>query len=121
MSNDMNFHPSTFLLLGTPEMEAIHTWLSVPFCLVYLGALMGNFVILFIIRADSSLHKPMLFFLCMLSVADLVISTTVVPQILSIFGSTAGRYILKPGLPCISVSHSFTMQHGIRFYLGHGL
>lgn len=85
MSNDTNFHPSTFLLLGIPGMEAIHTWLSLPFCLVYLSALMGNFAILFIVRADSNLHKPMFFFLCMLSVADLIISTTAVPKILSIF------------------------------------
>ncbi|XP_045871865.1 olfactory receptor 52D1-like [Meles meles] len=85
MSNNTNFHPSTFLLLGIPGMEAIHTWLSVPFCLVYLSALMGNFAILLIIRADSNLHEPIFFFLCMLSMADLIISTTAVPKILSIF------------------------------------
>lgn len=33
LSNNTNFQPNTFLLLGIPEMEAIDAWLSVPFCL----------------------------------------------------------------------------------------
>lgn len=85
LSNDTNLHPSTFVLLGIPGMEAIHSWLSVPFCLIYLSALLGNFSILFIIRTDSNLHGPMYFFLCMLIVADLIISTTAMPKILSNF------------------------------------
>ncbi|MBZ3878266.1 Olfactory receptor 52E2 [Sciurus carolinensis] len=84
-SNHTNFHPSIFLLLGIPGMESVHTWLSVPFCFVYLSALLGNFSILFIIKTDSNLHEPMYFFLCMLSVADLIICTSAMPKILSIF------------------------------------
>lgn len=79
-------YPSQHLfLLGIPGMEAIHTWISVPFCLVYLSAPLGNISILLIIRTDSSLHEPTYFFLCMLSVAELIISTTAMPKILSIF------------------------------------
>nr|XP_005001749.1 olfactory receptor 52D1-like [Cavia porcellus] len=85
LSNNSNIHPSTFLLLGIPGLEAIHTWLSVPFYLVYLCALLGNFSIVFIIKTDSNLHEPMYIFLCMLSVADLIISTTAMPKILSSF------------------------------------
>ncbi|XP_051005481.1 olfactory receptor 52K1-like [Acomys russatus] len=85
LSNITNLHPRIFLLLGIPGMEAIHTWLSGPFCLVYLGALLGNFFILFIVRVDSNLHEPMYFFLCMLSVTDLILSTTAMPKILSNF------------------------------------
>ncbi|XP_003781464.1 putative olfactory receptor 52P1 [Otolemur garnettii] len=85
LSNYTTLHPSIFLLLGIPGMEAFHVWISMPFCLVYLSALLGNFSILFIIRTDPSLHEPMYFFLCMLSMADLIISTTAVPKILSMF------------------------------------
>nr|XP_027779307.1 olfactory receptor 52Z1-like [Marmota flaviventris] len=85
LSNNTSFHPGIFLLLGIPGMESVHTWLSVPFCFVYLSALLGNFSILFIIKTDSNLHEPMYLFLCMLSVADLVICTTAMPKILSIF------------------------------------
>ncbi|NP_001001023.1 olfactory receptor Olr94 [Rattus norvegicus] len=85
LSNITNLHPRIFLLLGIPGMEAIHTWLSVPFCLVYLGAHLGNFPLLFIVRIDSNPHEPMYFFLCMLSDTDLILSTTAMPKILSNF------------------------------------
>ncbi|XP_059119312.1 olfactory receptor 52D1-like [Peromyscus eremicus] len=85
LSNISNVHPRIFLLLGIPGMEAMHTWLSVPFCLVYQGALLGNLSILFIVRTDSTLHEPMYFFLCMLAVTDMILSTTAMPKILSNF------------------------------------
>lgn len=68
-----------------PRDGGIHGWLSTPFGLVYLSALLGNFSILCIVRTDSTLHEPMYFFLCMLSAADVSLSTTTMPKILSIF------------------------------------
>lgn len=55
------------------------------FCLVYLLAVTGNCVLVFITKTHPSLHKPMYLFLCMLSVNDLMLCTTVVPKILSLF------------------------------------
>ncbi|XP_053416415.1 olfactory receptor 52D1-like [Nycticebus coucang] len=83
--NKTNGHPSTFILIGIPGLEASHIWISIPFCVVYLLALLGNFSLLFIITTDSGLHEPMYLFLCMLAVADLVVCTTAVPKLLSIF------------------------------------
>ncbi|NXA66043.1 O52B2 protein, partial [Mohoua ochrocephala] len=77
--------PATFILTGIPGMEQLHVWISIPFCSMYLAALLGNGVLLFTIWSERSLHQPMYLFLSMLAVADLTLSTTVVPKMLALF------------------------------------
>ncbi|NXH32791.1 O52B2 protein, partial [Myiagra hebetior] len=77
--------PATFILIGIPGMEWLHVWISIPFCCMYLGALLGNGVLLFTIWTERSLHQPMYLFLSMLAVADLTLSTTAVPKMLALF------------------------------------
>ncbi|XP_024076403.2 olfactory receptor 52M1-like [Terrapene carolina triunguis] len=85
-SNKTNFiNPSTFILLGVPGLEMAHVWISIPFCTMYTIAVLGNFTILVLVKREPSLHGPMYYFLCMLAVSDLVLSTSILPKILSIF------------------------------------
>ncbi|XP_030402724.1 olfactory receptor 52R1-like [Gopherus evgoodei] len=85
-SNKTDFtNPSTFILLGIPGLEMAHVWISIPFCTMYAIAILGNLTILFIVKREPSLHEPMYYFLCMLASSDLVVSTSIVPKMLSIF------------------------------------
>ncbi|NXJ72127.1 O52B2 protein, partial [Rostratula benghalensis] len=87
--NESSFDPITFVLTGIPGMEESHAWISVPFCLMYLAAVLGNSLLLFLIVTERSLHEPMYLFLAMLAVSDLMLSTTTVPKMLAIFWFSA--------------------------------
>ncbi|XP_074840379.1 olfactory receptor 52R1-like [Carettochelys insculpta] len=84
-ANSSSLRPASFLLVGIPGLEAAQHWVAIPLCAMYIVALLGNCVILFIIRTDSSLHEPMYLFLATLAVTDLVLCTSTVPKMLSIF------------------------------------
>ncbi|XP_039375702.1 olfactory receptor 51G2-like [Mauremys reevesii] len=83
--NDTKFNSAVFLLTGISGQEDVHLWISVCFCLMYVISIIGNSVILFIIKTDPSLHEPMYIFLSMLAVTDLGLLIATMPTILGIF------------------------------------
>ncbi|XP_006038003.1 olfactory receptor 51I2-like [Alligator sinensis] len=83
-SNSSFFHPSTFVLTGIPRVEAGHIWISIPFCSLYLISILGNSTILFVIKAEQSLHDPMYFFLCMLAITDMGVCLSTLPTVLRV-------------------------------------
>ncbi|XP_066475446.1 olfactory receptor 52D1-like [Tiliqua scincoides] len=84
-SASSHFSPSSFFLLGVPGLEKIHVWLSIPFCFIYIMAILGNATLLWVIWVESSLHKPMYLFLSMLALTDMAMPTCILPKMLSIF------------------------------------
>uniref|UniRef100_A0A8C4WDM5 Olfactory receptor 51G2-like n=1 Tax=Gopherus evgoodei TaxID=1825980 RepID=A0A8C4WDM5_9SAUR len=80
--NDTKFKSVIFLLTRLPNT---HLWISILFCFLYVISIIGNSIILFIVKTDPSLHQPMYIFLSMLSITDLGISITTIPTILGIY------------------------------------
>ncbi|XP_030406208.1 olfactory receptor 51G2-like [Gopherus evgoodei] len=83
--NDTKFKSVIFLLTRLPSHGDAHLWISISFCFMYVISIVGNSVILFIIKIDSSLHEPMYIFLYMLATTDLGILITTMPTILGIY------------------------------------
>ncbi|XP_006121139.3 olfactory receptor 52E2-like [Pelodiscus sinensis] len=109
-SNTTDFtNPSTFILLGIPGLESAHVWISIPFCTMYIITILGNFTILFIVKTEPSLHEPMYYFLCMLAITDLVLSTSTLPTILSNFWLISREIEFNACLTQLYFIHSFSV------------
>ncbi|XP_074838911.1 olfactory receptor 52B2-like [Carettochelys insculpta] len=89
--NQTYFAPVSFILTGIEGTEESNIWMAIPFCLMYIAALSGNSLLLFIFGTEQSLHEPMYLFLSMLATADLLLSTTTVPKMLDLFWFRAGE------------------------------
>ncbi|XP_074840398.1 olfactory receptor 52D1-like [Carettochelys insculpta] len=75
----------TFILAGVPGLEDANVWISIPFFMFYIIGLLGNFLVLFVVSKEQTLHKPMYLLLCMLALTDIMTSTSVIPKTLCIF------------------------------------
>ncbi|XP_011366741.1 olfactory receptor 2AT4-like [Pteropus vampyrus] len=74
-----------FYLMGIPSLpKSLFLPIFFVFLLLYLLILVGNTLILVVVVAEPSLHKPMYFFLINLSVLDILFTTTTIPKMLSL-------------------------------------
>uniref|UniRef100_A0A8C0WID3 Olfactory receptor n=1 Tax=Castor canadensis TaxID=51338 RepID=A0A8C0WID3_CASCN len=89
-SNLTNLKDIWYTMIGIPGLEDAHIWISIPICCMYIVAIVGNALLLFLIFTDHSLHEPMYLFLSMLAVADMLLSTVTTPKMLAIFWFQAG-------------------------------
>ncbi|XP_042762065.1 olfactory receptor 52A1 [Panthera leo] len=85
ISNITVFMPSVLTLIGIPGLETVQCWIGIPFCVMYLIAMIGNSLLLIVIRSERSLHEPMYIFVGMLGVTDIALATTIMPKMLGIF------------------------------------
>ncbi|XP_021508982.1 olfactory receptor-like protein OLF3 [Meriones unguiculatus] len=85
MGTDNQTWVHEFILLGLSSDWDTQVSLFVLFLLMYLVTVLGNFLIILLIRLDSRLHTPMYFFLTNLSLVDVSYATSIVPQLLAHF------------------------------------
>ncbi|XP_056418944.1 olfactory receptor 1019-like [Hyla sarda] len=76
------------ILVGFTMNPKINAVLFVLFFIIYIITFTGNSLIILLIITNAQLHKPMYFFLCVLSVLDLCYSTTALPKLLADLFST---------------------------------
>lgn len=74
----------TFLLVGMPGLSAVPSWWTIPLITVYFLSVLGNGTILWIIALEPNLHRPMYFFLFLLSVSDVGLASTLMPTLLGL-------------------------------------
>ncbi|XP_012874160.1 PREDICTED: olfactory receptor 8S1-like [Dipodomys ordii] len=73
---------SEFVLLGLSDDLLIEALLFMIFLAIYLLTILGNLMLLLVVRTDSHLCTPMYFFLGQLSFLDLCHSSVTVPKLL---------------------------------------
>ncbi|XP_049638575.1 olfactory receptor-like protein DTMT [Suncus etruscus] len=73
---------SDFILLGLPIRPEQQNLFYVLFLAMYLTTVLGNLLIIVLIRLDSHLHTPMYMLLSNLSFSDLCFSSVTMPKLL---------------------------------------
>uniref|UniRef100_A0A8C2NL07 Olfactory receptor n=1 Tax=Capra hircus TaxID=9925 RepID=A0A8C2NL07_CAPHI len=108
--NQSIFHPTVFFLTGIPGFETYHAWVFIPFCCLYVIAITGNGMILFVIITESSLHEPMYYFLSMLSFSDLGLCLSTLVTVVGIFWFNAREISFDACIGQMFFIHGFTFM-----------
>ncbi|KAM4874074.1 olfactory receptor-like protein OLF3 [Thomomys bottae] len=105
---------SGFILLGLSRDWDTQVSLFVLFLAMYTVTVLGNVLIVLLIRLDSRLHTPMYFFLTNLSLVDVSYATSIVPQLLAHF---LAEHKVIPFLSCAAQLFFSLALGGIEFVL----
>ncbi|XP_075045782.1 olfactory receptor 6B1-like [Mixophyes fleayi] len=73
-----------FLLLGFGSLHGLQVLLFVLCLLVYVMCMVGNIMIIVLVSTSHLLESPMYFFICHLSLSDMLLTTDIVPNLLHI-------------------------------------
>ncbi|KAG8441070.1 hypothetical protein GDO86_006711 [Hymenochirus boettgeri] len=110
----MNGNGSEFHLLAFFVYKDSYIGLSTGVLLMYLLAVVGNMIIIFLVCMTSTLHNPMYFFLCNLAIQDIIYVSAVLPK-LFVITVTGNNSISFPC--CIAQMFLFAFCVGTEFFL----
>ncbi|XP_074046289.1 olfactory receptor 52A5-like [Macrotis lagotis] len=113
-SNRTFFNPSIFTLIGVPGLESVQHWIGIPFFISFVLAVIGNSLLIIIIRSERSLHEPMYIFLAILAATDLGLTLCITPKMLAIFWLRVREIHFNSCLVQMYFTHTFQcMESGI--------
>ncbi|XP_003470857.2 olfactory receptor 1J21-like [Cavia porcellus] len=114
MNWDNQSSVSEFILLGLPIQPEEQGLYYAVFLVTYLTTVLGNLLIILLIRLDARLHTPMYFFLSHLALTDISFSSVTAPKMLMNM-LTQKQTISYAG--CISQSYFFALFAGLDSFL----
>ncbi|KAE8620609.1 hypothetical protein XENTR_v10010368, partial [Xenopus tropicalis] len=104
----------SFLLLGFQNSQIINEFLFVLFLWIYILTLFGNHLIIILVITVSALRSPMYALLSQLSLADVLLSTSITPNFLRLLLNGGGT-ISATG--CITQFYYYCVSTVAEFYL----
>ncbi|XP_023374759.1 olfactory receptor 52A5-like [Otolemur garnettii] len=107
ITNGTFFKPSIFTLIGIPGLESVQHWIGIPFFISFILAVIGNGLLLTIIRSERSLHEPMYVFLAVLAATDLGLTLCITPKMLAIFWLQSSEIHFASCLTQMYFTHTF--------------
>ncbi|XP_045412912.1 olfactory receptor 52A5-like [Lemur catta] len=107
LANGTFFKPSIFTLIGIPGLESVQHWIGIPFFISFILAIIGNGLLLTIIRTERSLHEPMYIFLAVLAATDLGLTLCITPKMLAIFWLQSREIHFESCLIQMYFTHTF--------------
>uniref|UniRef100_A0A4X1V5T5 Olfactory receptor n=1 Tax=Sus scrofa TaxID=9823 RepID=A0A4X1V5T5_PIG len=105
---------SEFLLLGLPIQPEQQGLFFALFLCMYLTTVLGNLLIILLIRLDPHLHTPMYFFLSHLALTDISFSSVIVPKMLM---NMQTKYPFIPYAECVTQMYFFLLFTNVDNFL----
>ncbi|XP_062992705.1 olfactory receptor 6M1-like [Elgaria multicarinata webbii] len=78
-------HITEIILIGFPNSWEVEIILFLLFFIILVATMIGNTIIITLISIDYRLRSPMYFFLCNLSIIEILMTLTVVPKMMQNF------------------------------------
>ncbi|XP_068129362.1 olfactory receptor 11L1-like [Hyperolius riggenbachi] len=75
---------TTILFLGFQNISEVNVLLFIFFLVIYCVTICGNAFLITLVSISKTLHSPMYFFVSQLSIADIILTTDISPNMLNI-------------------------------------
>ncbi|KAM8972644.1 olfactory receptor 11L1-like [Pelodytes ibericus] len=101
-------------LLGFHHLHALRSLFFSILLIIYLLTISGNLVLIVLVSSSRQLHVPMYIFLTQLSISDIILTTNIVPMMLSIVLYEGGVMSLPA---CITQFYFFVASETLECFL----